>query len=211
MKDARVSPRWVDYRSQSNPHGLRFIEGEDGGTTPPKPAPPAGNAGDKAGDPKPEPSAPNADGDEPLGDGGKRALEAEREARRALEGQVTQMREAFATALGTKPDKKASVEDMVSQLQEQFSTMQRATLVSAIARENEITKADDIALIEDAATEEGMRRIAARLKAAAESAPGTPKPDRSQGGTGETAPPESLPGVPRMAQAFEQEFAKSNH
>lgn len=207
MKDARVNPRWVDYRSQSNPHGLRFIEGEDGGTTPPKPAPPAGDSGDKPA----EGEVPSAKGgDEPLGEPGKKALDAERDARKALEGQMTQMREAFATALGTKPDKKASVEDMVSQLQEQLTTLQRTNLINTIARENEITKADDIALIEDAATEEGMRRIAARLKGAAD-APATPKPDRSQGGTGQTAPPEVLPGVPRMAQAFEQEFAKSNH
>lgn len=197
MKDSRTDPRWVDFRNPRNPHGLRFVEGEDGGTSEPKPTPPPGNAPEQ----KPEQKA----GDEPLGEPGKKALEVEREARKALEGQVSQMRDAFAAALGTKADKKTSVEDMVTQLQEQFTTLQRSNLVSTIARENSITDADDIATIAEASTEDGMRRIATRLAAANE--PGTPKPDRSQGGKQESASPDPGKGVPRLSQAFEDIFA----
>lgn len=199
MKDSRTDPRWVDFRNPRNPHGLRFAEGEDGGTSEPKPTPPP-SAAETQGQ-KVEQKA----GDEPLGEPGKKALDAEREARKALEGQMSQMREAFAAALGTKADKKTSVEDMVAQLQEQFTTLQRSNLVSTIARENSITDADDIATIAEASTEEGMRRIATRLAAANE--PGTPKPDRSQGGKQESASPDPGKGVPRLSQAFEDIFA----
>lgn len=200
MKNARVSPRWVDYMHPANPHGLRFIEGDD-------------HADGDAGQGKPTGSD---DADKPLGEGGVKALQAERDARKALEQQVAQMQQsqqqqmaAIAQAFGVKPP--ASDDDgtqLISTLQEQVAEMQRTNLLATVAREHEITAADDIALISEAKSEDGMRRIAARLQAATATndAPGTPKPDRTQGGTGDHVQPEAQPGVPRMAAAIEAEL-----
>lgn len=181
---------------------LYNAEGEGGGgaaPTPPadpKPAPPAG-----------EGEEPKAGGDEPLGEGGKKALERERDARKSLETQVSQMREAFASALGGKPDPKASTDDIVKSLQDQMSTLTRSNQIALVARENGITDPDDIALIEDAKDEDGMRRIAGRLKPD-ERTPGTPKPDKTQGPQGSGTKPDPGPGVARLAAAFEDELSK---
>jgi hypothetical protein len=77
---------------------------------------------------------------------------------------------------------------MVSTLQEQVSEMQRERLVNKVARKHQITDDDDIEILTSAKDEQAMERLAARLAAkAADSSPGTPKPDLTQGGSG--APP----------------------
>lgn len=173
-------------------------DGGGGGSTPPQQ--PAAKVESKAGD-------------EPLGENGLKALEREREQRKALEQTVAQMKQAqesqtsaLAEALGVKVDKKQSGEDLVAALQEQVTAMQRDAAVNRIARENQITDADDIALIGEARSEEAMAKVAARLVTAA--APGTPKPDPSQGSKGPVIKPDPGPGVARLAAAFEDELSK---
>lgn len=137
-----------------------------------------------------KPAAPVTEpkADQPLGDGGKKALEAEREARKELERQLSQMRDGLAQVFGQKPDGKASADDVLSSLSEQVAAMKHDNAVLRVASDHGITDKDDIDLLRSAKDEDAMTRLATRLaaKADAEGArPGTPKPDLTQGGKGE--------------------------
>lgn len=200
--DMRKPRTWVDYMTRTNPHGLRFLEGEDES----RPSGAAEGAKPEA-EPESKKAGDDAEGDDkPLGKPGERALRAERDARKDLERQMNQMREAFGKALGLDSEgQKPSTEELLGQLQQQMAEMQRRDLVAQVAREAQITDADDIATIGEASTEEGMRRIASRIAAA--STPSGPKPDGTQGGSGEPPRREAQPGVPRLAQAFEDAFS----
>lgn len=134
-----------------------------------------------------------AQGDEPLGDGGKKALEAEREARRQAEADLAALRKDFegfqtklSEAFGVKPATGDGA-DAVDQLREQLNTMQHETAVYRVAAQHEITDQADLDLLKSATDETTMTRLAERLAAKAQ-APGTPKPDATQGGSGSTAP-----------------------
>ncbi len=145
-------------------------------------------------------------GDEPLGDGGKKALEAEREARKtaekdlaALRGEFDTLKTSLAGALGVKPDG-ASAEDAVAQLQQRLDTMQRDTDVYRLAAHHQITEQADIDLLRSATDAEAMGKLAERLAAkGSDGTPGTPRPDATQGGSGTGT---SSAGTP------EQDFAK---
>lgn len=159
-------------------------------------------AGDPApaGDPKP--------GDEPLGEPGKKALDAERDARKSAEGQLTALRgefDAFKTALtqavGVDP-KKGDEGDALTQVQQQLASMQRENAVFRVAAENGITDKDDLDLLRSATDEQAMSKLAGRLAAKADATPGTPKPDATQGGTGGSTKPDVAPGVARLRQAY---------
>jgi thioredoxin-like negative regulator of GroEL len=123
--------------------------------------------------------------DEPLGDGGKKALEAEREARKELERQLGQIKEGLAQVFG-KQEGKATADDVLANLSSQVEDMKRDALVYRLAATHKITEQDDIDLLRSAKDEDAMTRLAARLASQAEDAsrPGTPKPDLSQGTTG---------------------------
>ncbi len=156
--------------------------------------------------------------DDQLGEGGKKALQAERDARKALEDQVkalttTQgsnqaLMDGLREALGVKSGKTTEAE-LLTTLQEQMADMQRATLVGQVARANKITDPDQLAKIEAAPNEASMKVIAELLAdrntAAAASTPGTPRPDASQGGTagGPGSKPDPKPGMGRLRQAYE--------
>lgn len=160
----------------------------------------------------PEPPAdptPTPDPDEPLGEPGKRALDAEREARKSAEAAVAGITRDFedfktslASALGIKP--KDDDGDVLATVQQQLAAIQKEAAVLRVANQYEITDKDDLDLLAAAGTDEARDKLAARLAAKKDDpAPGTPKPDLTQGGKGDPAPREALPGVPRMAQAFE--------
>ena len=190
--------RITKYRSNPNATfgPLYNTEGESGGgvatAQPPAPTPAA-----------PAESTPPPV-DEALGENGKKALEREREARKALEGQVSQMRDAFAQALGVKADSKTDVGDLLGTFQQRLDAMQHENTVERVARVNGITDDADIEFLRSAKDEDHMNKLAVRLKAASEpAAPGTPKPDRTQGPQGSDNKPDPGPGVPRLAQAFE--------
>jgi len=158
-------------------------------------------------DPKPD--------DEPLGEGGKRALEAERTARKALEAQVADLAPlkeqmtALAAAFGVKADAGDKGADVLATVQQQLAQIQRENAVLALANEHGITDKSDLDLLKSSALEgDALAGMAARLKPA-DPGPGLPKPDGSQGGKGEPLKPEALPGVPRLAQAFDE--ALNNH
>lgn len=146
----------------------------------------------------PAPAAPQpatASGDRPLGDGGKKALEAERAARREIEAQFAQMRDGLAQVFGIKSDSKAGPDAVLSDLTGQVSELRRDAAVYRLASEHGITEKDDIDLLRSAKDEEAMTRLAARLAVKAEAAastPGTPKPDLTQGGTSGGGTPPAL-------------------
>lgn len=160
-------------------------------------------------DPPADPPKADPKPDEPLGEGGKRALEAERTARKALEMQVAELAPlkeqmtALAAAFGVKANEGDKGADVLATVQQQLAQIQRDNAVLALANEHGITDKGDLELLKSSALEgDALAGMAARLKPA-ESAPGTPKPDLSQGPKGDQPKPESLPGVPRMAQAFD--------
>jgi hypothetical protein len=138
-----------------------------------------------------------------LGDKGKQALQAERQARSTAEKQVklleaqvqaiseaqTKQNNALAEAFGLKPEDTTDVGRLASQvtsLQEQFAATQRANAVLTVANQHGITDKDDLELLQSAKDEDAMRRIAARISTAG-AGPSTPKPDLTQGGNGQPA------------------------
>ena len=147
-------------------------------------------------------------GDEPLGEPGKKALDAERDARKAAEGQLSTLRgefDAFKTALteavGVKPEKGKDA-DPLAQVQQQLAQMQRENAVFRIAADFGISDKDDLDLLRSATDEQAMSKLAGRLAAKADATPGTPKPDATQGGTGGSVKPEVAPGQARLRQAY---------
>lgn len=144
----------------------------------------------KADPPKADPPV---SGDEPLGEGGKKALEAEREARKQAEADLADLRKNFegfqaklSEAFGVK-SATGDGDDAVTQLQQQLNTMQHETAVYRLAAQHEITDEVDLELLKSATDEAAMTKLAERLAAKA-SAPGTPKPDATQGGGSGTPP-----------------------
>lgn len=147
-------------------------------------------------------------GDEPLGEPGKKALEAERDARRSAESELTALRgefESFRTslteALGVKSKGKDG-SDTLSQVQEQLAQMKRDNSVLALANEHKITDKDDLDLLRSTSDDEARSKLAARLAAKAADVPSVPKPDATQGAKGDPARPDPGPGFPRLAAAY---------
>jgi hypothetical protein len=134
--------------------------------------------------PKPQapPTAPAPDGQRDaadLGDAGKKAIQRERDAREAAERELKGFRSQIAKAFGVEQDKG---EDIVSTLQQRVSAMEKNELVSTVARRHGITEDDDIALLRSQSDEQGMARLAARLKSVSyAAAPTAPAHDPSQG------------------------------
>lgn len=123
---------------------------------------------------------------EPLGEPGKKALEAEREARKQAETQLAALRTDFegfkaslSEAFGVKPAT-GDNSDALQQMQEQVNTMQRNAAVYRLAAENSITDEGDLELLRSAKDEAAMTKLAGRLAAKADPT-GTPKPDTTQG------------------------------
>lgn len=144
--------------------------------------------------PKPEGETPKAKetGSEKLGEPGKKALESERAARqqaesdlKALRGEFDGFKKSLSEAFGVQSTTDGDG-DAIQQVQQQLNQVQHESLVYRLAAEHQITDQEDIALLQ-AATAEQAPKLAGRLaaKAEAQTKPGTPKPDATQGGTGE--------------------------
>lgn len=128
-------------------------------------------------------------GDEPLGEAGARALRAEREARKTLETELSNLKKGLASALGVADESgKDDGADAVARVQQQIADMQRENRILALANKHQITDEVDLEILSSAKDEESMKRLAERLAPAKDEGDATsrrPKPDRSQGG-GET-------------------------
>jgi hypothetical protein len=170
-------------------------------TAPTPPAAPAGqptplNAGDPPKDPTPEPPKadprpePKPKADEPLGEGGLKALQAEREANKQLREQFDQFKKSLLGAIGGEPADKGKSE--IDQLAERFARheeeLAKAKQDAARARiagKHQISDEDATEFL-TGADEVAMTRQAERLAALRGQAatPGTPKPDPTQGSQG---------------------------
>lgn len=176
MKRTTLTPdqaAWLDatFRRNANLYGgLRMMADDDGD----------GDDADKGGDGKePDKGAGSGAGDEPLGDAGKRALEAERNERKALKAELDTLKTGLAAALGTKAD--AGSDDdktLLDQIQQQIHGMQREAAVLTIANTHKITDEADLALLRSATDEDAMKRLAERLAPGDESTDDKPKPAR---------------------------------
>jgi hypothetical protein len=157
--------------------------------------------------------------DTPLGDGGLKALQTERDARKTLEKQIQDIQQAqqsqmaaLAKAFGLT-EKESKDTDIVATLQAQVAQMQHSAAVYRVAAENSITDKDDLELLKSAKDEETMVRLAARFAVSAkeegEQKPGKPKPDRSAGsglavkGGGEDGRAEALKRFGKQKSAAE--------
>ncbi|MGO3325323.1 capsid assembly scaffolding protein Gp46 family protein [Gordonia sp. (in: high G+C Gram-positive bacteria)] len=87
---------------------LRFIEGGEGGD---------GGGGTPPADPKPT-DPPEGDGDEPLGEAGKKALAAERATVKDLRAQIKALEDAAKATPEPKPEPKTEGDDVADQLAE---------------------------------------------------------------------------------------------
>lgn len=151
----------------------------------------------------PVPPAPEAkDGakpDQPLGEGGIKALQAEREARKQLEAEIAQLKGSTSvldelrkalTPQGAEPDPQADlaaqVAEMRKQLDEAAAAQARQQLAVEVATAAGVTHASDVALIAAQTDKGAMEALALRLKGATPA--GTPKPDPSTGHSGDPKP-----------------------
>lgn len=135
-----------------------------------------------------------ATADEPLGEGGKKALAAEREARKALEKQIAALAplQKLADALGTGTPA-AGGKSEVELLNERFAEHEKtvaeeraARWRAEVAHEKGLTPAQ-AARLAGATRDELLAdadALLALFPAAASANPGTPKPDPSQGARG---------------------------
>jgi hypothetical protein len=155
---------------------------EPTGATPP--APPAAPV---------DPPAAKPD-DKPLGPGGEKALQAERDARKALEKQIAALAplQKLAEALGSGTPAAAGKNE-VELLNERFAQHEKtvaeeraARWRAEVAHEKGLTPQQAARLV--GATREDLvadaDALVALFPAAAPPAPGTPKPDPSQGARG---------------------------
>lgn len=172
------------------------------GDTPPPSAPPAGQptpvpapsapadppkpTDPKAGDPPKDPNAP-------LGEGGIKALQAEREARKALEKKLEGLAplEKLAAALGasgdpaTGPTEIEQITERLSSYETELKTEREARWRAEVANAKKLTPEQALEL--RGATQEELAAHADRLLTLFPSVPqppGTPRPDPSQGGQG---------------------------
>lgn len=134
--------------------------------------------------------------EQPLGEPGKKALESERAARKKAEEDLTALRTEFdgfrsqlGEAFGVKPSADKGDGDTLQQVQQQLAQMQHESAVYRLAAQHQITDDGDLELLK-AASGDAMPRLAERLaaKAEAETKPGTPKPDATQGGKAGESP-----------------------
>lgn len=161
------------YMSAIGMAGARFIEGAPEPVAAPVAEPAA--APDPIVEPEPK--------DEPLGEGGKKALDAERAARKVAEDKVAAYEKEKADAA------KAALSDIDRANTEAAERAKEAADAKTelarykVAAKHGITDADDLELLATAADDASMERLATRLAAVAPS--GTPKPDPSGGARNE--------------------------
>lgn len=150
---------------------------------------------DPAEDPKPgdDPKdEPKNEDPEKLGEGGKKALEAERtrakaaeDAAKATKTEFDTLKAALLEGLGIKSDDAEKGDDVLKTVQDQLAAMQRESAVLKLANTHKITDEGDLKILASATDAEQMKALAERL-APVEGEPDAksrkPKPDRTQGG-----------------------------
>ena len=158
---------------------------------------------------QPKPAAPAAPetpvqrdaADEPLGQPGVKALQAERDRVTALENELKgfkPLKEQMDALRGIFGDKAADPgKDIVTTLQDQVAEMRHDTLVERVARSHGISDDKDVAVLRAIKDESLMQQLAERLKAS-NNTPPTPAYDPSQG----SAPISEAAAADAAYQAF---------
>lgn len=160
-----------------------------------------------------------------LGEAGKKAIRTEREARKALEREVAELKASrvdpkkLAEALGIKTaDDKSSAEDATSALQQRLGAIEQENRLYRVAARHKITDEGDLELLKGISDESAMDKLAARLASASRDGDDAgddkskrkgPRPDSSQGrgGDGKGNRPSSVAEV-REARRAAREAAK---
>lgn len=121
-----------------------------------------------------------------LGDGGKKAIQAEREARKAAEDAAKSLQAQLDEFKSAQMSDLEKAQAQAKTFEESATRAQAEALRWRIAAKHRISDEDAETFLtgNDEAT---LTRQAERLSALATTAPTTPKPDRTQGGSGEPA------------------------
>lgn len=160
--------------------GMRMMADDPAPSDDPKPDDPP------KGDPKP-------DDPDKLGEGGKKALEAERtrakaaeEAAKATKTEFDTLKAALLEGLGITGDDPDKGDDVLKTVQEQLAAIQRESAVLKLANTHKITDDGDLKILASATDAEQMKALAERLAPKEQDSDATsrrgPKPDRTQGG-----------------------------
>ena len=168
------------------------------------------------GDPAPTSTPPSNDpaptgDDKPLGPGGEKALQAERDQRKALEKTVADMKsaheaqmDALAKAFGLKKEDVSDTDALagkVTGLSDQLEKLTRANLVLSVVNEHPNLSDEDKKVVAALPDEATMRTVAARL-AEASKPTGKPKNDPPSNGGGGANTPVDRPGMSRLRAAY---------
>lgn len=132
-------------------------------------------------EPKPEEATATTQGDpadKPLGEGGERALKAEREARAAAEKSAATLQKQLDEIAAANLSDLERAQKEAADAKALVEKAQAETLRFRVAAEHSISS-EDAALFLTGSDEETLQKQAARL---AERTSTTPKPDLSQGG-----------------------------
>lgn len=149
----------------------------EGEPTPPAPQP--------APPPPPDVTPPATD-DDKLGDAGKAAIKAEREARKAAEKERNEFRDRLKAIEDKDKSELEKATARVAELEQNYTTERATRLRLEIASEFEIGK-DDLVLL-TATDEDGLRAQAERVKARNDAAAGRPPAPLPGQGTPPAAP-----------------------
>ncbi|UJP39334.1 hypothetical protein [Cellulomonas palmilytica] len=175
---ARAATAWPITHTHGTPGRfarLRFITGpqsNESGT--PGAANPNGDDGGNAGGDK----SKSAAGDEPLGEGGKKALVAEREARAAAEAELAKLRKEIEDSKLSAEEKAAA--DLAAAQRDAAAAQLRALRYEVAADKGlDLKLAGRLTGSTRAELEADADELKSLIPAAA---PTGPKPDRSQGG-----------------------------
>lgn len=146
--------------------------------------------------------------DAPLGEGGLKALQEERDARKELERQLNEFRRGMAELSGQKADSKTSVDDQLAALSNRIAELSSQTEVDALARRHGITDDKDLDLLRQTSGD-ARAVLAERLAPKPDEAEKKPQPKRrpdpdpSQGAKVE-AKGAPLKGKQLLAATFEE-------
>lgn len=151
--------------------------------------------------PTPTPPIPEpATGDDNLGDSGKAAIKAERDARKAAEKERNELRDQLKALEDKDKSELEKATARLAELEQNYGTERATRLRLEIASEFEIGK-DDLVLL-TATDEDGLRAQAERIKARNDAAAGRPPAALPGQGTAPAAPVTSSVAAGR--QLYEQ-------
>lgn len=130
------------------------------------------------------PVSPQPEGD--LGEGGKKAIQAERDARKAAEKAASDLQAQLDAIKAAQMSDLEKAQAEAAKNAEEAASAKAEALRWRIAAKHGISDEDAETFL-TGSTEEALTRQAERLASLSTAAPTTPKPDRTQGGTGAPA------------------------